>query len=175
MVLLFDHSLQECHLSPPLPCWVQFIVVFAVLCTKGSLLVAFIWSYTESSSSSFFTKLTPAAALLEGDRRKQRSPRSSGMPWPMRKLGFWQRSGKWRWRTARLLKFWRNVYTRNSRWVCMRGTCACLQAQCGHPLIWICSWPLVCLGCVTRQKSGVPVQEGTWHTLGPSFFFFVVV
>lgn len=104
-------------LSSLLPSCVLLIFVLAVLCTKGSLLVAFTWSCIESSSSSFSPELAPVAALLEGDRRKQRSPKSSGMPWPMRKPGFWRRSGKWRWRTARLLKSWRNGYMRNSRWV----------------------------------------------------------
>lgn len=29
------------------------------------------------------------------------------------------------------------------------------------PLWFESVWPLVCLGCVIREKSGVPVQEGT--------------
>ena len=49
-------------------------------------------------------------------RRRQRSPKSSGMLWPMRKPGSWQRSGRWRWRTARLPKSWRSASMRNSRW-----------------------------------------------------------
>lgn len=60
-------------------------------------------------------KLIPAGALLEGDRRRRRSLRSSEMLWPMRKPGSWQRSGKWRWRTARLPKSWRSAFMRNSR------------------------------------------------------------
>lgn len=111
------------YLSLPLLSWVMLIFVFAVLCTKARLLIALTWSCIVIWSSSFSLKLTHAADLLEGNRRKQRSPRSSGMPWPMRKPGSWQRGGKWRWKIARLPKSWRNVYTRNSRWDNALGTC----------------------------------------------------
>lgn len=76
---------------------------------------------------SLLHKLIPAGALLEGDRRRRRSLRSSEMLWPMRKPGSWQRSGKWRWRTARLPKSWRSAFMRNSRWAPVHGAFACGQ------------------------------------------------
>lgn len=90
--------------------------IFAVLIDQEWLRMVFIWSSVGMWSFSFPYLLIPAGVLLEGDRRRQRSPRSSGMLWPMRKPGSWWRSGKWRRRTARLPKPWRSASMRNSRW-----------------------------------------------------------
>lgn len=65
---------------------------------------------------SFPRLLISAGVLLKGDRRRRRSPKSSGMLWPMRKPGSWQRSGRWRWRTVLAAKVWRSASMRSSRW-----------------------------------------------------------
>ena len=87
----------------------------AILIDQEWLGMAFIWN-SVGMWSLLFPRLLISAVLLKGNRRRQRSPKSSGMLWPMRKPGSWQRSGRWRWRTARLPKSWRSASMRNSRW-----------------------------------------------------------
>lgn len=87
----------------------------AILIDQEWLGMAFIWN-SVGMWSLLFPCLLISAVLLKGNRRRQRSPKSSGMLWPMRKPGSWQRSGRWRWRTARLPKSWRSASMRNSRW-----------------------------------------------------------
>lgn len=69
-MLLVCRSLRECFLSSLLPSCVLLIFVLTVLCTKGSLLVAFTWGCIESSSSSFSPELAPCCCSL-GRRQKE--------------------------------------------------------------------------------------------------------
>lgn len=130
------------------------------------LLIVFIWSSVVTWSFSLLHELISAGVLLEGDRRRQKSPRSFGMRWPMRKPGSWRRSGKWRRKTVRLPKSWRSASTRNSRWgrawnVCV-ATYAGSQATGAH--LWFEHWLALNrnLTCLSRKEFDTPV--------GPSHF-----
>lgn len=90
--------------------------LLAILIDQEWLGVVSVWNAVGTWSLLFPRLLISAGVLLKGDRRRRRSPKSSGMLWPMRKPGSWQRSGRWRWRTARLPKSWRSASMRSSRW-----------------------------------------------------------
>lgn len=90
--------------------------LLAILIDQEWLGVVFVWNAVGTWSLLFPCLLISAGVLSKGDRRRRRSPKISGMLWPMRKPGSWQRSGRWRWRTARLPKSWRSASMRSSRW-----------------------------------------------------------
>lgn len=170
ILLLYTPIQERVSFSPHL-CQ-QWVLLTLDICHSNRVIlpVVLIWS----SVMWFFSlpyQLIPAGALLEGDRKRRRSLRSSERLWPMRKPGSWRRNGKWRWRTARLPKSWRSAFMRNSRWASAWGICMRPPVLAPRPLglmlIWISPWLLVGLECFMRtQIWSIWAGRNLTHLLG---------